>query len=94
MGLEIWIWSVTRRKIKGDAKAQKIELPFWRRKLLWKEEIQREESKSDFGYGEFEISIEYPDETIKQLFGYTIQKIWGEAEARCINLEIIRVWGG
>lgn len=75
MGQEIWIWGVTRRKIKGDCKTRKIEFPFWRRKLLWKEEIKREESKSDFGYGEFEIPIEYPDETIKRLFGYTNQKI-------------------
>lgn len=58
------------------------------------EEIKREESKSDFGYGEFEIPIEYPDETIKQLFGYTNQKIQGEVEAGCITLEIIRLQDG
>lgn len=59
---------------------QRMGLPFWRRKQMWKEEIWREESKSDFGYDNFNVPIKYPGGTIKQLFGYTSQEIYGEVE--------------
>lgn len=33
---------------------------------MWKEEIWRKESKSDFGYGKLDIPTKYPEGTIKQ----------------------------
>lgn len=47
----------------------KNRVAIWRRKQVWKE-IWREELKSEFRHGKFEIPVKYPDGTIKQMFGY------------------------
>ena len=52
----------------------KNKFGIWRRKKVWKEGNLEGKSKSNFGYGKFEIPTRYPDGTHDSCFDVQIKR--------------------